>query len=60
MRLPDTPKMERLWQNTEPYLDEHMELKEGAPEHIKKDYEEYYRLFSERFAFAEKIEYGLD
>lgn len=59
MRLPRTPEMEKLWQNVEPYLDGHRELKEDAPEQIKKDYEEYYRLFKEQHDFAIKIEYGL-
>lgn len=59
MRLPRTPEMEKLWQNVEPYLDGHRELKEDAPEQIKKDYEEYYRLFKEQYDFAMKIEYGL-
>ena len=55
MRLPRTPEMEKLWQNVEPYLDGHLELKEDAPEQIKKDYEEYYRLFEEQYDFAMKL-----
>lgn len=59
MRLPRTPEMEKLWQNVEPYLDGHRELKEDAPEQIKKDYEEYYNLFKKQYDFAMKLEYGL-
>lgn len=55
MRLYDTPEMEKLWQNVEPYLDGHRELKEDAPEQIKKDYEEYYNLFKKQYDFAEKL-----
>ncbi len=58
MRLPDTPEMAKLWQNVEPYLNEHRDLKEDAPEQIKKDYEEYYRLFEEQYDFAMKLNEG--
>ena len=59
MRLPRTPEMEKLWLDVEPYLDGHRELKEDAPEQIKKDYKEYLRLGKEQYDFAMKIEYGL-
>jgi len=52
MRLPDTPEMAELWKNIEPYLDEHLELKEDTPEQVKKDLEEYRRLGKEQFDFA--------
>ena len=60
MRLPDTPEMEKIWNEIEPYLsfsnEKGYEVNDGAPDGTAEKLEKYMELSQEQSDFARSLE----